>query len=92
MERIPYKEGIDNKRKLQEYIMLNNALADEIRALEKSIIDLEKEKADLQNHLSISLIKRSNEVSKYLLYFHEIILCINCIQLFFYFLFYRALG
>ncbi|XP_065225205.1 protein phosphatase 1 regulatory subunit 21-like [Planococcus citri] len=61
VERIPYKEGIENKRKMQEYIMLNNALKDEIHALEKSIVDLEKEKIDLQNQFSISLIKQCNE-------------------------------
>lgn len=63
MEHIPYEEAIDNKKKIQEYIMLNNALEDEIRTLEKTIVELEKEKIDLQNELSINLIKYSHKVS-----------------------------
>lgn len=60
-ERIPYDEALENKSKLQEYIMINNVLLEEIRNLENTVTSLEREKVCLQNEYKV-LEKRSNDL------------------------------
>lgn len=61
-ERIPYEEALENKCKLQEYIMINNALQEELQKLEDTVTSLEQEKIRLQNECQIMEKKNSNPV------------------------------
>ncbi|KAK7600943.1 hypothetical protein V9T40_008384 [Parthenolecanium corni] len=56
-EYIPYEEAIDNKKRLQELIMLNNSLSSELKNLDAAVVELEQEKVHLVNLCEVLQIK-----------------------------------
>lgn len=61
-EYIPYEEAIDNKKRLQELIMLNNSLSSELKNLDAAVVELEQEKVHLVNLCEVLQIKLGDKV------------------------------
>ncbi|XKL66568.1 hypothetical protein PGB90_009988 [Kerria lacca] len=63
-EHISYEEALENKKKMQEYIMLNNTLRDELKTLENVLISLEQEKTYFMNEYEILQIKLNSKINE----------------------------